>query len=454
MNRSSVDCCRCLKMRAARQSGLRALLAAALVVATCGRGVGGDWPQLLGPDRNGQAAPDERLADRWPVTGPGVVWRRSVGSGYAGVAVAAGKLLLFHRLPAAEAGAATDMEMVEAIDAATGKTLWRNGHPTRFRPQVGGGDGPLCVPVIHDERVVTYGAQGVLSCRRLDDGSLLWQHDTHREYDAREGYFGAGSAPVVVGHGEQATVIANVGGSRQGAGIVAFALDDGEPRWMATDEPASYAAPVAVPGAGEGDLPDVIVISRYRCQQLAAATGQVRWEVPFGMRGPTVNAASPLVMPAADGTASLLITASYGVGSRCGRFDADGFTPRWEEPASLATQYATPVLVGGSLYAFDGREDVPPASLVCLDPQSGQVRWRQRQSSYGSLLAADGKVLAVGTAGTLQLIQPDDDRLEVLASARPLSGTLRALPALAEGRLYLRNDDTLICLDVSDGAQR
>ena len=156
MNRSSVDCCRCLKMRAARQSCLRALLAAALVVATCGRGVGGDWPQLLGPDRNGQAAPDERLADRWPVTGPGVVWRRSVGSGYAGVAVAAGKLLLFHRLPAAEAGAATDMEMVEAIDAATGKTLWRNGHPTRFRPQVGGGDGPLCVPVIHDGRVVTY----------------------------------------------------------------------------------------------------------------------------------------------------------------------------------------------------------------------------------------------------------------------------------------------------------
>ena len=97
---------------------------------------------------------------------------------------------------------------------------------------------------------------------------------------------------------------------------------------------------------------------------------------------------------------------------------------------------------------------MPPASLVCLDPQSGQVRWRQRQSSYGSLLAADGRLLAVGTDGTLQLIQPADDRLHVLASARPLSGTLRALPALAEGRLYIRNDDTLICLDVSDGAQR
>lgn len=431
----------------ARMGGLRAMLAPALVVGLCGPGFGGDWPQLLGPDRNGQAAPDERLADRWPATGPGVVWRRSVGSGYAGVAVAAGRVVLFHRLPAAEAGAATDMEVLEAIDAATGKTFWRKGHPTRFRPQVGGGDGPLCVPVIHDGRVVTYGAEGVLSCHRLDDGSLLWRHDTHREYDAREGYFGAGSAPLVVGHGGQATVIANVGG-RHGAGIVAFALDDGEARWMATDEPASYAAPVAVPGAAEGELPDVIVITRYRCHQIDAATGQVRWEVPFGMRGPTVNAACPVVMPGPDGTASLLITASYGVGSRCGPFDADDFTPRWEGLDSLATQYATPVLVGGSLYAFDGREDLPPASLVCLDPQHGQVRWRERQSSYGSLVAADGTLLAVGTDGTLQLIQPDGDRLQVLASARPLSGTLRALPALAEGRLYLRNDDTLVCLDV------
>ena len=80
--------------------------------------------------------------------------------------------------------------------------------------------------------------------------------------------------------------------------------------------------------------------------------------------------------------------------------------------------------------------------------------WRERQSSYGSLLAADGKLLTVGTDGTLQLIQPESERLHVLASARPLSGTLRALPALPEGRLYLRNDDTLICPAVGGRAQR
>jgi outer membrane protein assembly factor BamB len=416
--------------------------------------VAGDWPQVLGPNRDGHAAADEELLDAWPAAGPAVVWQRPVGSGYAGPAVAGRTLILFHRLPAAEAAASTDLETVEAIDTATGKTLWRDGHPTRFRPQVGGGDGPLCVPVIHEGRVVTYGAQGVLSCHSLSDGSLLWRRDTHRDYDAREGYFGAGSTPLVVGNGAQAVVIVNVGGSEPGAGIVGFSLADGQTLWNVTDEPASYAAAVAVPGPATGGVPDAIVVTRYRCLRLDAARGQVRWEVPFGMRGPTVNAASPLVTASPDGSATLLVTASYGVGTLCGPMDASGFTPTWEGTEALATQYATPVLVGESLYGYDGREDVPPASLVCLDPQSGTERWRQRQASYGTLIAADGKLLAVGTDGTLQLIQPQPKSLQVLASAQVLTATIRALPALANGRLYLRNDDTLVCLNVGDTAQR
>ena len=427
---------------------------ALLCVMLTSETVAGDWPQVLGPNRNGHAAVDERLADRWPASGPTVLWKRSVGSGYAGPAISGNTLILFHRLTAAEAGMPTDVEVVEAIDTATGQTRWRDGHPTRFRPQVGGGDGPLCVPVIQEELVVTYGAQGVLSCHSLKDGTLRWRRETHREYDAREGYFGAGSAPLVVGAGNQATVIVNVGGSREASGIVAFALADGRTRWSATDEPASYAAPGALP-TGSGDaVPDAIVITRYRCLRLNSTNGQVRWEVPFGMRGPTVNAASPLVMPSPDGGATLLITASYGVGTLCGPMDATGFMPAWEGTASLATQYATPVLIGESLYGYDGREDVPPASLVCLDPKTGQERWRERQRSYGTVLAADSKLLAVGTDGTLQLIRPSADGVRVLASASPLEATVRALPALANGQLYLRNDATLICLDVGEAAQR
>lgn len=414
----------------------------------------GDWPQILGPQRNGQAADDERLADAWPAEGPPLLWTRAVGSGYAGAAIAEGLVVIFHRLKAAEADAASDIETVEALDLASGTPRWKDGHPTRFRPQVGSGDGPLCVPVIHEGRVVTYGAQGVLSCHALADGRLVWRRETHRDHDAREGYFGAGSTPLVVGRGPQAVVIVNVGGTRGETGIVAYGLEDGTPRWNATEEPASYASPVAVPTGpaaanADGDLPDVVVITRYRCLLMAAADGAIRWDVPFGMRGPTVNAACPLVMPDATGGGSLLITASYGIGSRCGPLTADGFEPRWEAVDSLASQYATPVLVGSHLYGFDGRDDLPPASLVCLDPLTGRVLWRERQEAYGTVLAADGKLLALGTRGRLQLIRPDPAGLRVLATARPLEGTVRGLPALSQGRLVIRDDDTLVCLNLA-----
>src|SRR5438128_7997108 len=87
----------------------------------------GEWPQILGPSRNGIAADDEKLADRWPQSGPKVVWRRKAGSGYAGVAVSGGRVVLFHRLE--------DEEVAECLDAATGKPLWKASFPTTFRSE-------------------------------------------------------------------------------------------------------------------------------------------------------------------------------------------------------------------------------------------------------------------------------------------------------------------------------
>jgi len=389
----------------------------------------GDWPQILGPHRNGIAAADESLADAWPAAGPPTEWRREVGAGYAGVAVAAGRTFLFHRV--------AGEEVVEALDAAAGKTLWRAAHPTTFTPQVGGGDGPLCVPLVHDGRVIVFGAQGMLRCLDAATGAERWRHDTHREFGAPEGYFGAGSTPIVAAR----NVIVNVGGSRNDAGVVAFALDTGETAWMATSEPASYSAPVAVTVGGE---PHVLMVTRFACLLLDPRSGGIRWRFPFGQRGPTVNAASPVTWP--DGR--FLVTAAYGIGSVCGSFDAAGFTRLWEGVGTLATQYCTPVALGDEIYCIDGRDDVPPAALKCLDARTGRERWTETAIAYGTLLAADGKLIVVQADGTLVLVRPASQRCEILARGRPLTGTVRALPALAAGRLYLRDDATLTCLDV------
>jgi outer membrane protein assembly factor BamB len=389
---------------------------------------GGDWPQILGPTRDGVAAADEKLAAAWPAAGPPVVWRRSVGSGHAGVAVVGTRAILFHRQG--------DREIVEALDAATGDTLWKSDHPTTFRPQVGGPDGPLCAPVVQAGTVITFGAQGVLSAHDLETGARRWSRATHREFTAAEGYFGAGSTPVVVGD----RVIVNVGG-RDGAGVVGFDMGTGDTLWQRTAEAASYSAPVAREVDGE---PHVLMVTRLSCLLIDPVTGDVRWQFPFGQRGPTVNAATPLVI----GGDRLLVTSAYGIGCVCAAFDRAAAKPAWQGEGPLASQYCTPVLVGDHLYGLDGRDDVPPADFVCVEAATGREAWRERNFGYGTLLAADGKLVVARTDGELLLVRPDPARLEVLARCRPLTGTVRALPALAAGRLYLRDDATLICLDV------
>jgi outer membrane protein assembly factor BamB len=393
----------------------------------------GDWPQVLGPRRDGHAA-DEKLAAAWPAAGPPVAWSREVGAGYAGIAVAGGRAYLFHRV--------ADRELVEALEAATGQTVWKDaGHPTRFRPQVGGGDGPLCTPVVAGSRVIVFGASGTLACLDAATGRRLWTRETHRDFDAPEGYFGAGSTPLVAGD----RVVVNVGGAKRDAGLVAFELATGETVWTSLADAASYSAPVAVEVAGR---PHVLAVTRLTCVLVDAATGEIRWQFPFGQRGPTVNAATPVLLP----EDRLLVTAAYGIGSVCGAFDAAGVRPVWEGLDSLASQYCTPLLVGEHLYGIDGRDDLPPTSFTCLDPATGRVLWAERGFGYGTLVEADGKILAAKTDGELLLVEPDPARLKILARCRPfggdLAGALRALPALADGRLYLRDDRRLLCLQV------
>lgn len=416
--------------------GIRCLLATLTAVSvTCAPAwpaTAGEWPQILGPDRTGIAADDERLAPFWPATGPEAIWTRSVGRGNAGVAIAEGRGFLFHR--------EGDQEITEAFDPQSGKTLWRVGYPTRFRPQVGSDDGPLCVPTISGDRLITLGAQGMLTCYAAATGQVYWQHQTHQEFDANEGYFGAGSSPLVI----SGCVVVNVGG-RNDAGVVGFDLDTGEIHWQATDEPASYSAPTVIKQAGRQLA---VVITRYQCLLIDPKNGSIGWQFPFGMRGPTVNAATPITWIDDDDRHRLLVTAAYGIGSVCGHFDEHSMTPLWQGIESLASQYGTPILLDGYLYCIDGRDDLPPATMKCVEAATGRVCWQEDNFGYGTLLAANGRLLATKTSGKLMLLEVSPTGLKICGSTRPLPGTIRALPALADGRLFLRDETTLTCLAV------
>ncbi|HET6425767.1 MAG TPA: PQQ-binding-like beta-propeller repeat protein, partial [Planctomycetaceae bacterium] len=235
----------------------------------------GDWPQILGSQRNGIAV-DEKLGSKWTSGKLTPAWSVTCGSGLAGVAVTKGTVVLFHR---------SDDETLSAFDAETGKPRWKQAYPSNFQAQIVDDDGPRAVPTIADGRIFAYGAAGRLIAVDFKTGEPLWNRETHREFSAPAGYFGAGSAPVVEGK----LAIVNVGGPK-GAGVIAFDVTSGQPVWKSSDELASYAAPIMATIGGERRA---LVVTRYQFLGLDPATGTKAFSLPFGARGPTVNGASP-----------------------------------------------------------------------------------------------------------------------------------------------------------------
>ncbi|MCC7421763.1 MAG: PQQ-like beta-propeller repeat protein [Planctomycetaceae bacterium] len=414
---------------------MRTFLLATLSLTTwMTSGQAGDWPQILGPNRNGSAVQDS-LADQWPQAGPPSLWNRDVGSGFSGVAVVGDRGIVFHRVE--------DVERVEAFDVATGKAVWKADFPTSYRPAFVDDNGPRAAPVIHDGKVYVFGAMGQLSCVDFAKGTKVWSRNTFKEYysgrsrgEPAEGYFGLGSSPIIEGN----LVIVNVGGEEKEAGIVAFNAASGEPVWNAGAERASYSSPVAVT---VGKTRHLIVETRLNTLSLDPKNGTIRWTLPFGKRGPTVNGACPTVI---DG--HLFLTASYGIGATFAKIHEDSAETLWTSDDVCSSQYTTCVEDGGVLYGVHGRQDVGGAALRCFDPKTQDVLWSKENFGYATLIKADGKLLIVTTDGQLVLAALDKTRYRELARAEVLSGTARALPALSNGRVYLRNERTLKCVDI------
>jgi outer membrane protein assembly factor BamB len=388
----------------------------------------GDWQQILGPQRNGKAQ-GEQLLSTWPAGGPRALWRFRLGSGYAGAAVAGQRVIVFHRSGA--------NERVECLDATSGKTQWKADFPAAYRGGVNPDQGPRCVPLISGDRVYAFGAAGDLYAVSLQSGKKLWTRDLYGDHGGKEGYFGAGSTPILLG----GKLLINVGGKQ--AGIVALDPATGKSAWQASDEAASYSSPAAVSVNGKEQA---LFVTRLNCVLVEPAGGKLTVLFPFGASGPTVNAATPLVM--GD---KIFTTASYGVGAMCATLAGGGATEIWANDETLSSQYSTPVEHEGFLYGNHGREDIGTAELRCVELATGKVRWSQPEFGVAHAILADGKLLLQSADGKLVLAAADPAAYRELAAARVADMPTRALPALAAGKLYVRVGEgggELVCLQV------
>ncbi len=384
-----------------------------------------DWPQFLGPARNGiyTGAP---LTEKWASTGPRVIWRKQVGQGLSGPVVAQNRLILFHRV--------ADREVVESFDALTGAPQWRHAYPTTYRDDFGFDEGPRAVAVVSDGRVYTYGAEGKLHAVELATGKPLWDVDAMRQFEVAKGFFGAAGSPLI----DEGKVIANIGGRK--GGIVAFDAQSGKAVWTATADAASYSSGVGATILGRRYA---VFLTREGLVGLDPATGQVRFQRPWRARqAASVNAATPLVVGNA-----IFVSAEYGPGAGLLQFDGTKLVDVWLSNDVLSNHYATSVHHEGHLYGFHGRQEFGPV-FRAVHLQSGKVLWSTERFGAGSVTLAGNRLLIVRETGELILAAASPKSFQTIAKAQIVPPTVRAYPALADGVLYVRNDDTLIALDL------
>ena len=400
-------------------------LAAALLAATTVRGAVTDWPQFLGPTRNGNYG-GPPLADAWGASGPKILWRKQVGQGFAGPAVVGNRVILFHRVG--------NEEVVESLDAANGNSIWRYAYRTAYRDDFGFDEGPRAVPVVADGVIYTFGAEGQLHAVDFAKGTRLWSEDTMKRFSVPKGFFGAAGSPLV----DSGRVIANIGGEK--AGIVAFEAKTGKVIWTATDDDASYSSGV---GATIGGRRSAVFLTRDSLVGLDPASGTVQFQRRWRARlAASVNAATPLVI--GD---QIFVSAQYGPGAGVLRVTGSQLMDVWTSDDVLSNHYATSVFYDGHLYGFHGRQEFGP-SFRAVEFQTGTVKWSQEQFRAGSVLLAGDRLVITREGGELVLATASPQAFKPIARAQILQGVVRPYPALADGLLYVRNENTLLCVDL------
>ncbi len=383
-----------------------------------------EWPQWGGPGR------DFRVEDAgigpWPDAGPKVKWRRALGEGYSAFAAAEGRLVTLLRRG--------EEEVVVALDAETGRTLWESawGAPFPDGYSMENGPGPHATPLVAGGRVFAVGATGHLRALDLASGRTLWEQELVHGRGGTPRVNGYAASPLAFGD----TVIVSVGGP--GQALVALGQADGRERWRAGDWRNSPASPqLAALGGG----PQVIGFFWDAVAGFDPRDGRVLWSVPhpaeFGL-----NVSMPVV--ADDGT--VFVSSSYGGGSRALRVEGGAVRELWAHNR-MRVHFGNVVRLGRRVFGSSG--DFASAPLLALDLDSGRTLWRERGVARASLVAVGERLLLLTEEGELVLARPGPDGLAVQARAALLSSPAWTVPTVVGTRVYLRDRRDALALDLA-----
>lgn len=406
---------------------LAAVLTAAAVLAGAAppAALADDWPMYRGP---GAAAisPETGLLEAWPAGGPRELWRVPLGEGYSGLAVADGRIYTLF--------ADAQDELVVALDAASGRELWRYRLDAKYFD--GQGNGPRSTPTVDGGTVYVHGARAKLAALDAASGRQLWVQDLKKAFGARPPQWGVAASPRVVGE----LLLIDAGG-RDGASVVALDKRSGVVRWTAGTDRAGYSTPLVVEVGGRRLA---VLFTGTKVVLLDPAAGEVlwsqKWETSYD-----VNAAAPVWVP----PNRFFVSSGYGVGAALYEISVRGERVSAKEvwrSRGMKNQFSSSLYHDGYIYGFD------QSILKCLDAATGEERWKARGFGHGSLLYADGHLYVLSDRGKLALIEATPEEYREVASFEPLSGKCWTMPSLASGRLYVRNEKEVAAYAVSASA--
>jgi len=394
-----------------------------------------DWPCWRGSHRDGISR-ETGLLTQWPKGGPRQLWKVQLSGGFSSVAVAEGRLFTQTK--------ENNQEIVLCLEPATGKELWRYAYDCDYKAHptfTGGGyppsrTGPRATPVVDGARVYALGATGILHCLEAKTGKVVWQQELLKLAGRTCPSHGYCGCPLVVGE----RVYVDPGGPK-GKSIAALDKNDGKVIWQTLDDAIGHATPVWALVAG---APQVIYFTGAGAIGVAPENGKLLWRYPWKTQF-DLNIATPIY---ADG--KVFISSNYGTGAAVFRL-SDKPTPEtvWKA-LTMQNHFSCSILHEGALYGFSEQR------LRCVNFETGKVQWDKVGGlGRGSLVLADGMLILLGEHGQLVLAKAtpteytEVSRCQIL-DAKALTWTV---PVLSGGRLFVRNENTLLALEVSAGRQ-
>lgn len=391
------------------------------------RGTSTDWPQWRGPHRDG-ISPEKGLLTEWPDAGPKELWRRPSGAGYSSLAVADGRVVTMAR--------DGDLEAVICWNAANGKELWRHRYPCSTEG-IDWGSGPRSTPTIEGDYVYTVGVSGILKCLKLrpasPKGEEVWSVDLLKEFAGPVPTWGFSFSPLIDGD-----LLFTNPGAPEARSLVAFDKRTGKIVWQNLDDRGGYSSPITASFAGKKQ---VVFFTAQGLVGVVPESGKLLWRFPWETSY-DCNIATPIALGN-----YIFISSGYNRGCAVVRID-EAANGAWEarrvyEHNKMCNHFATCVLYDGHLYGFSD-----PSLLTCMDFRTGKIRWKERGFDKGSLMIADGHLIILGERGKLAIAEATHQEYREKAAFQVSNNQTWTVPVLANGRLYVRDEENVICLDV------